>query len=31
MLYTNDFVGKVKLTDAEWKTVKAASSKYALG
>ena len=30
-LYTNDFVGKLKLTDAEWKQVKAASSKYALG
>ncbi len=30
-LYTNDFVGKVKLTDAEWKQVKASSSKYALG
>ncbi len=30
-LYTNDFVGKVKLTDAEWKAVKAASAKYALG
>jgi NitT/TauT family transport system substrate-binding protein len=30
-LYSNDFVGKVKLTDAEWKTVKNATSKYALG
>jgi NitT/TauT family transport system substrate-binding protein len=30
-LYSNDFVGKLKLTDAEWKQVKTASSKYALG
>jgi NitT/TauT family transport system substrate-binding protein len=30
-LYTNEFVGKLKLTDAEWKQVKAASAKYALG
>jgi len=30
-LYSNEFVGKLKLTDAEWKTVKSASSKYALG
>ena len=30
-LYTNKFVGGTKLTDAEWKTVKNASSKYALG
>jgi NitT/TauT family transport system substrate-binding protein len=30
-LYTNEFVGKLKLSDAEWKTVKAVSAKYALG
>jgi NitT/TauT family transport system substrate-binding protein len=30
-LYSNEFVGKLKLTDAEWKAVKSASSKYALG
>jgi ABC-type nitrate/sulfonate/bicarbonate transport system substrate-binding protein len=30
-LYSNDFVGKLKLTDAEWAQVKASSSKYALG
>jgi NitT/TauT family transport system substrate-binding protein len=30
-LYSNEFVGKLKLTDAEWNTVKSASSKYALG
>jgi NitT/TauT family transport system substrate-binding protein len=30
-LYNNDFVGRLKLTDAEWTTVKTASSKYALG
>jgi NitT/TauT family transport system substrate-binding protein len=30
-LFTNDFVGKLKLSDDEWKKVKAASSKYALG
>jgi ABC-type nitrate/sulfonate/bicarbonate transport system substrate-binding protein len=30
-LFTNDLVGKLKLTDAEWAKVKAATSKYALG
>ena len=30
-LYTNEFVGKLKLSDDEWKKVKAASAKYALG
>jgi hypothetical protein len=30
-LFTNDFVGSVKLSDAEWAQVKAGSSKYALG
>jgi ABC-type nitrate/sulfonate/bicarbonate transport system substrate-binding protein len=30
-LYTNELVGKVTLTDAEWKTVKAATAKYVLG
>ncbi|MFI5000152.1 MAG: ABC transporter substrate-binding protein [Reyranellales bacterium] len=30
-LYTNDFVGKLKLSDAEWAKVKAGSAKYALG
>ncbi|WP_421998592.1 ABC transporter substrate-binding protein [Reyranella sp.] len=30
-LFTNEFVGKLKLTDAEWAKAKAASSKYALG
>jgi hypothetical protein len=30
-LYTNEFVGKVKLSDAEWTKAKAASAKYALG
>lgn len=30
-LYSNEFVGKLKLSDAEWKAVKSASSKYALG
>ena len=30
-LFTNDFVGKLKLSDAEWAKVKAGSSKYALG
>jgi ABC-type nitrate/sulfonate/bicarbonate transport system substrate-binding protein len=30
-LYTNDFVGGVKLSDAEWAQVKAGSAKYALG
>jgi len=30
-LFTNDFVGKLKLTDEEWKKVKAGSAKYALG
>jgi NitT/TauT family transport system substrate-binding protein len=30
-LFTNDFAGKVKLTDAEWAKVKAGASKYALG
>jgi len=30
-LYTNEFVGKLKLSDAEWTKAKAASSKYALG
>ncbi len=30
-LYTNEFVGKLKLTDAEWKAVKAANAKYVLG
>jgi ABC-type nitrate/sulfonate/bicarbonate transport system substrate-binding protein len=30
-LYTNEFVGKLKLSDAEWAKAKAASAKYALG
>ena len=30
-LYTNEFVGKLRLSDAEWAKVKAASAKYALG
>jgi hypothetical protein len=30
-LYSNEFVGKLKLSDAEWRKVKAASAKYALG
>ncbi len=30
-LFTNDFVGKLKLTTAEWDKVKAGSAKYALG
>ncbi len=30
-LYTNDYVGKLKLTPAEWDKVKAGSAKYALG
>jgi hypothetical protein len=30
-LYTNEFVGKLKLSDAEWTKAKAASAKYALG
>jgi ABC-type nitrate/sulfonate/bicarbonate transport system substrate-binding protein len=30
-LYTNEFVGKLKLSDAEWAKVKASSAKYALG
>jgi ABC-type nitrate/sulfonate/bicarbonate transport system substrate-binding protein len=30
-LYTNDFVGKLKLDAGEWKSVKAATAKYALG
>lgn len=30
-LFTNDFAGKLKLSDAEWKTVKTNTSKYALG
>jgi len=30
-LFTNDHVGKVKLTDAEWAKVKAGSAKYVLG
>lgn len=30
-LYTNEFVGKLKLSDDEWKKVKAASARYALG
>ena len=30
-LYTNEFVGKLTLTDAEWKTVKSANAKYVLG
>jgi hypothetical protein len=30
-LFTNEFVGKLKLSDDDWKKVKAASSKYALG
>ena len=30
-LYTNEFVGKLKLTDAEWQSVKAATAKYVLG
>jgi len=29
-LYTNDFVGKLKLTDAEWAQVKSANAKYML-
>ena len=30
-LFTNEFVGKLKLSDAEWAKVKAGSAKYALG
>lgn len=30
-LYTNEFVGKLKLSDAEWAKVKAGAAKYALG
>ena len=30
-LFTNEFVGKLKLTDAEWAKVKAGTAKYALG
>jgi hypothetical protein len=30
-LYTNDFVGSVRLSDAEWALVKAGSAKYTLG
>jgi NitT/TauT family transport system substrate-binding protein len=30
-LYSNEFVGKIKLTDAEWKAVKSANAKYVLG
>ena len=30
-LYTNEFVGKLTLSDDEWKKAKAASAKYALG
>lgn len=30
-LYSNEFVGKLKLTEAEWAKVKAGSAKYALG
>jgi hypothetical protein len=30
-LYTNEFVGKLKLSDAEWAKAKSASAKYALG
>lgn len=30
-LFNNDFVGKLQLSDDEWKKVKAASAKYALG
>jgi NitT/TauT family transport system substrate-binding protein len=30
-LFTNDFVGKLKLGDDEWKKVKASTTKYALG
>jgi len=30
-LFTNEFVGKLKLSDAEWAKVKSGSAKYALG
>jgi ABC-type nitrate/sulfonate/bicarbonate transport system substrate-binding protein len=30
-LFTNEFVGQLKLSDSEWKQVKASTSKYALG
>ena len=30
-LYTNEFVGKLKLTEGEWKAVKSANAKYVLG
>ncbi|MEI6201924.1 MAG: ABC transporter substrate-binding protein, partial [Enhydrobacter sp.] len=30
-LYTNEFVGKLKLTEAEWTAVKSANAKYVLG
>jgi ABC-type nitrate/sulfonate/bicarbonate transport system substrate-binding protein len=30
-LFNNEFVGRLKLTDAEWAKVKAGSAKYALG
>jgi NitT/TauT family transport system substrate-binding protein len=30
-LFTNDYVGKLKLSDAEWAKVKASSARYALG
>jgi NitT/TauT family transport system substrate-binding protein len=30
-LFTNDYVGKLKLSDAEWKKIKAATAQYALG
>ena len=30
-LFNNDFVGKLKLSDDEWKKVKASTAKYALG
>ncbi len=30
-LYTNEFVGKLKLTEAEWMAVKTANAKYVLG
>ena len=30
-LFTNEFVGKLRLTDAEWAKVKAGTAKYALG
>jgi hypothetical protein len=30
-LFNNDYVGKLKLNDDEWKKVKASSAKYVLG